>query len=138
MEATRIRRVRIPVSGAHPGDPAGGPAILLVTGDADLRAVTARVLEQAGCTVHAAAHSGHALLACLTASRIDVLVTELSLDGASGPALARQLRRHHPGLHALYLAPCGTPACENVLVRPFTRDDLFERIAVMTMPALAR
>ncbi len=138
MEATFVRRVRIPLAGARPAGPSRGLVILLVTGDADLRAAAARVLERGGCTVHAAAHSGHALLACLTARRIDILVTELSLDGTSGPALTRGLRRYHPGLPALYLAPSGTPACENVLVRPFTRDDLFERIAVLTMPALAR
>ena len=98
--------------------------LLLVTGDADLRAVTARVLTAGGYTVITAAHSGHALLACLT-RRIDILISELELDEAPGRTLAATLRRHQPRLRAMYFADAGTPAADGVIVRPFTRDDLF-------------
>ena len=114
--------------------PADGPAatssveVLLVTADADLRAVGERVLGRAGYAVHVAAHSGHALLVGLT-SRIDVLIAELSAPDISGPALANHLRRHHPKLRAVFMANPGTPeGVENVIVRPFTRDDLISRL----------
>lgn len=126
METLAVRRVLIPV--ANTPSQTERPTVLLVTGDSDLRAAAARALERHGYEVHAAAHSGHAWLKCLTAGRLDAVVTELSMDETSGPALAERLRTHHPDLPALYFAKSGTPECENVLVRPFTRDDLVARL----------
>lgn len=138
METLAVRRVCIPVDGAGVADAAGGRrTVLLVTDDTDLRAAAARVLEQDGYHVLAAAHSGHALLACLTAGRVDALATELSMDDTSGPALAERLRRYQPALHAIYFAKTGTPEHKNVLVRPFTRDDLLARLDGLVSPALA-
>jgi DNA-binding response OmpR family regulator len=130
MRPLAVRRVRIPVDEAI----ATGlrPTILIVTADADLRSAAARALESRGYEVLDAAHSGHAMLKCLTAGRLDAVVAELSMDDTSGPALAGRLRRHHPDLNALYFAASGTPECENVLVRPFTRDDLLSRVEAMT------
>ena len=58
-------------------------------------------------------------------------------DG-SGPALAERLRRHYPRMHTLYLASPGT-WCEagNVLVRPFSREELARRVdaALTSSPA---
>ena len=110
------------------------PTLLLVTGDADLRAVTARVLTREGYRVITAAHSGHALLASLT-GRIDILISELELDETSGPTLAALLRRHHPHLHAVYFADAGAPAADGVIVRPFTRDDLVLELDAVRAPA---
>jgi DNA-binding NtrC family response regulator len=112
--------------------------LLFVSDDNDLRAVATRVLEQRGYVVHRAAHSGHAILTCLM-SRIDVLVTELWMDDGSGPALADRLRRMYPDLQAVYLAHPGTPdRVDNVLVRPFTRDDLLARIEAALTAARPR
>jgi DNA-binding response OmpR family regulator len=110
------------------------PTLLLVTGDADLRAVTSRVLTREGYNVITAAHSGHALLASL-AGRIDFLVSELELDETSGPTLAMMLRRHHPRLRAVYFADAGEPAADGVIVRPFTRDDLVLELDAVRAPA---
>ena len=134
MEVLAVRRVRIPVE--NPGAASADvvrPTVVLVTGDANLRAVAARVLEDDGYNVIAGRHSGHALLACLTAPRVDALATELSMDDTSGPALAQRMRRHCPDLQALYFAKSGTPECDNVLVRPFTRDDLLTRLEELVM-----
>ena len=60
------------------------------------------------------------------------------MDDTSGPALAERLRRHHPGALALYLAQSGTPESENVLVRPFTRDDLVARLGALSAAATSR
>jgi two-component system, cell cycle sensor histidine kinase and response regulator CckA len=104
------------------------PQVLFVSDDADLRAVATRVLEREGYRIQAASHSGHALLAARE-SRFDVLVAELSTPDMSGPALAERLRRDNPALQAVFMANPGTPeGLENVVVRPFTRDDLVARI----------
>ena len=103
--------------------------VLLVTADADLRAAGERALAREGYRVRVASHSGHALLASRV-GRVDVLVTELSSPDLSGPALAKLIGRDHPGLRVVFMANPGTPeGLEHVVVRPFTRDDLLQRIA---------
>jgi DNA-binding response OmpR family regulator len=78
--------------------------------------------------VRAVSHSGHAVLLSRT-HRFDVIVTELSGPDVSGPMLTRQLRRHCPNLTAVYFGNPGTPeGADHVVVRPFTREDLLERI----------
>ena len=123
-------RVSVPVDSEMPVPLPGGTLrrVLFVSADADLRAAAKRVLESEGYLVQAAAHSGHALLHCRT-SQFDVVVTELSGPDVSGPSLAEQLRRHCPGLSVIYLGNPGTPeGIDHVLVRPFTRDDLLDRL----------
>jgi DNA-binding NtrC family response regulator len=102
--------------------------ILFVTGNADLRAVVERVLAREGYDVTTAAHSGHALLAGFESEHIDVLISELQLDGAAGEAIGASLRRYHPAIRAIYMAESGTPPRPGVIVRPFTRDDLVREI----------
>ena len=85
-------------------------------------------LVAAGYHVVEAAHSGHALLASLRGGAIDIILTELSMGDISGPNLAERVRRHHPALRAAYFANSGTPECDSVIVRPFTRDDLLSRL----------
>lgn len=131
MEPFAVRRVHIPVDGIDPAAMAPAPqqTVLLVTGDNDLRVVAARALARDGYRVVTAAHSGHALLACFTSGRIDLVAAELSMEEMSGPALTERLRRHHPELGAVYFAEAGTAECEGVLVRPFTRDELLLQLA---------
>jgi CheY-like chemotaxis protein len=118
-----MRRVTVPVKFGTVEADQPRRTVLLVNGDEDLRAVTARVLTREGYHVITASHSGHALLAGLL-SPIDILISELELDETSGPTLAATLRQHHPGLRALHFANAGTAPAEGLLVRPFTRDDL--------------
>jgi DNA-binding response OmpR family regulator len=102
--------------------------VLFVNADADLRAVVSRVLQREGFRVQTAAHSGHALLLCRTMT-FDVVVSELCGPDVSGPSLVEQLRRHHPAMSSVYLGSPGSPeGVDHLLVRPFTRDDLIERI----------
>src|SRR6185436_61026 len=83
--------------------------VLVVTADDALREAAARVVMSAGYRVVTAAHSGHAVLACLTEGPIDVVAVDLAMDFAAR----------------------GTPASDGVLVRPFTSDDLVERIEAL-------
>jgi DNA-binding NarL/FixJ family response regulator len=129
MEPFAVRRVSIPVDDIAPQLQDLEIKVVLVASDPNLRAAATRSLEEAGYAVLAAAHSGHATLACLTSGRVDVLVSELAMDDTSGPALAQRLRRHHPDLRTVYLASSGTSECQGVLVRPFTRDALLREVA---------
>jgi DNA-binding NtrC family response regulator len=111
----------------------GAPAISVVTEDAALAETCARILAEAGYGVRTGVHSGHAMLACLQGHRTDVLICELAMQEGSGPALARRLQRYNPKLQAIYIAREGMLCdAENVLVRPFTREDLLARVARLT------
>ena len=133
MLSEPARRLAVAVREQKCADQA--PVILLVTSDRDLRESAASVLRRRGYNVLAAAHAGHAVLACIDAPRVDVAAIELSMEDVSGPVLAERLRRRCPGLRSLYLAKAGTPECEGVLVRPFSRDDLVEKL-IVSLPAL--
>ena len=122
-------RVSIPVPTTPTSTRPDAHVVLVVTPDSDLREVSERVLSREGYRVLTAAHAGHAVLACLKAGRVDTLAVELSMDDVSGPALAERLRRHCPELTTVYFAKSGTPECQGVIVRPFTRDDLLAGLA---------
>jgi two-component system, OmpR family, response regulator TctD len=140
MQTFTIRRVRIPVSTSCPSVDAEAPScgrILVVSGDPDLRAVLTRILEDEGYAVDAVSHSGHAQLLCRT-TRFGVLLAELCGPDMTGPALTELVQRHCPEVAALYLANPGTPErLDNVLVRPFTREDLLERVRIAVSAASA-
>jgi CheY-like chemotaxis protein len=133
MQPQTVRRIAISVEETPAPHEAGAPVVLVVTPDSDLREVSARVLTREGYRVLTAAHAGHAVLACLDAGRIDLLAAELSMDDMSGPQLAARLRRHCPELATVFFANSGTPECDGVIVRPFTRDDLLA--ALVAAPA---
>src|SRR5213595_2196003 len=94
--------------------------VLIVTGDGNLGAAATRVLEHEAYDVVMARHAGHAFLAALTETRIDVLISELTLDDMTGEDLAATLRRYHPQLRSLYIADEPVRRQQHLLVRPFT------------------
>jgi DNA-binding response OmpR family regulator len=105
------------------------PSVLIVTEDTALAMACRGTLEQAGYQVTCASHSGHALLECLSGRRADLLLTDLSMPDGSGPALAERLRRYYPQMQAVYFGRPGTVlSAANVLVRPFSRDELLSRV----------
>jgi CheY-like chemotaxis protein len=128
MQADYVWRGSIPIAAPERAD--ARPVVLVVTGDRGLREAAARVFANDGYVALTAAHAGHAVLACLKAGHIDLLVSELSMDDTSGPALAARLRRFCPELATVFLAPSGTPESDGVLVKPFSRLDLLAAGAV--------
>jgi CheY-like chemotaxis protein len=134
MQPQIVWRGTIPIIEAPARTADQKPVILVVTDDREWREVSSRVLSREGYTVISAAHAGHAVLACMTAGRVDLLVAELSMEDVSGPMLAARLRRQCPEMAAVYLGRAGTPECDGVLVRPFTRDDL---LAALTLAQAA-
>jgi DNA-binding response OmpR family regulator len=105
--------------------------ILIVTDDGDLGAASTRVLEQAGYDVVTAPHAGHAFLAALTRTRIDVLISDMTLDDMSGETLAATLRRYHRGLQGVYITDQIEADSRRVLVRPFTREELLHTVKTL-------
>src|SRR5919112_2065858 len=99
--------------------------VLIVSQDADYRAVASRVLARAGHHVTAVAHAGHALLACIQEPDTTVLI--IDEHGADGAALdiARRLRRYSRGLRVVSMCDRRVPSrADAVVARPFTADDL--------------
>jgi len=137
MQPFAVRRVRVSIDKPVAGLITDDPLVLLVTDDDDLRTVAGRALSGEGFRVATAAHGGHALLTCLSGDHISVLVTELSMRDMTGPRLARRVRRYYPDLPVVYLADSETEESEGALVRPFTCDDLVQRLrsALATVPA---
>ena len=88
MDVSATRRA--PASPAWRRLPARPPglAVLIVSGDPSVRAIAMRELENSGYVVMCAAHSGHALLACLTRGRIDLAFIEATLEDMPGAELA--------------------------------------------------
>ena len=132
---TFVRRVSIPLP---PGwEPCSAPpSVLLVTEDAELRAVMTRVLEEAGYLVMAASHSGHAILASFR-QPFEVLVIEQRLMEGSARSIAERIQRYNPDLVIIRLcAQAPASPCETDLVRPFTADDLLAALrSVVRTPA---
>jgi DNA-binding NtrC family response regulator len=117
-----------------PDAPATSPrTILIVTSDENLSAAAFRVLHQEGYDVLIARHAGHAFLAALTQARIDVLISELTLDDMSGEALAATLRRHHPALRTVFITDHTARPSIATLVRPFTRDELLDELSALAI-----
>jgi CheY-like chemotaxis protein len=134
--SSAAHRLRVDLHGSD-HNPGRAPASVLLVGDDVHNAQSvARVLRMRGYIVTVVPHSGHALLHCLGGSRVDLLIAELSMADGPGPDLAERLRRYNPDLRALYLGLEGvTTEVENVLVRPFTRDDLVARVGQLIPPA---
>ncbi len=137
MDVCAVRRLSISVDSVwNAATGRGRISVLLVTPDGDLRAAARRVLERAGYDVADAAHSGHALLACLTDRRVDIALVETALDDMPGTALVEKLRRRQPGLRAAYLGQPDAAPRPDRLARPLSSDTLLEKIeALISLPA---
>jgi CheY-like chemotaxis protein len=78
--------------------------ILAVDDDADVRAVAAAILAEAGFHV-IEAESGEAAIAILAGDgRVDLLLTDIVMGGLNGLDLARQARALRPELKVLFVS----------------------------------
>lgn len=79
------------------------PTVLLVEDEPAVRELCRLTLTADGCEV---LEAGDASAACRLAAtgRIDLLVTDVSLPGVTGPQLAERLAAERPGLKVLYLS----------------------------------
>ncbi|MGP0048244.1 MAG: response regulator [Solirubrobacteraceae bacterium] len=154
-DATEQRNLRGVITDISEQPSAGEPAaeaadarratLLLVEDEPALRTLVVTMLEEQG---YAVLHAGNGLDAIAVAERhvgaIDLLVTDVVMPRLSGPELARQLQTLRPGLEVLFMSgyddsrPVSRGVQEtkvNLLVKPFTPDQLIDRVAELTEPA---
>jgi PAS domain S-box-containing protein len=140
-------RVQLPVTDAVPEEhardlvvaPRTLPSlrILVVDDEPAVRAVTVRILEEAGCSVIEAATAEHARKICVSDNeKIDLVLLDVVLSDSRGDALTRQLRDVRPTLKILQMSgfPAGalTPYGaypENLLSKPFSPSELRAAVA---------
>ncbi len=115
---------------AIPVDPAACPPILVVDDDADVRAVAATMLEDAGFPVREAA-SGDEALSLLADGTVDFALVDFAMPGMSGTEFLRRARLVRPGLRAAYLTGYSDPvrpvigdADTPVVRKPYNRAEL--------------
>lgn len=79
--------------------------VLVVEDDSDVREITARLLQRRHFSILTAANAAEAVVACgVHKGPIDVLLTELTLPGVSGDALARTAVSVRPEMKVLYMS----------------------------------
>jgi PAS domain S-box-containing protein len=123
------------VARRHVG-PSSGATILLVEDDPTLRDIASRVLTRDGYRVLVASDADQALGLAEEAGRVDLLLADVILPGASGPRLAARLRERRPDLRALFITgyigdlSAEIAARDRLLRKPFTPYLLVEEVRV--------
>ena len=109
----------------------GEATVLVVDDDDQVRPVTAGFLRDLGYRVIEAANAEAAEVLVHAAGRVDLLVTDVVMPGADGPALAGRLRAEWPGLPVLFVTGHSDRrqlVDEAVLAKPFTSAELGRRV----------
>jgi two-component system, cell cycle sensor histidine kinase and response regulator CckA len=114
---------------------AATPRVLLVEDLDGVRDVLASLLELRGFEVVASGSAEEAIELAVT-QRFDILLTDVSLPGATGPELAERLHRDHPGMPVLFMSGHPAAAFDSIsltdprtfLQKPFSADTLAARL----------
>src|SRR5262249_40948447 len=108
---------------------------LVAEDEASLRAIVAAYLRECGHEVYEAADAQEA--AAISSSReFDLLLTDIVMPGASGPALASALAEAHPQMKVIFMSGYADHAAMQQALRPnmlflqkpFRLTDLMARI----------
>ena len=114
-----------PAAEAAPAQVRTVPAavVLLVEDDERVRAVTARLLEELGCTVLPAASPERGLELCQSpGQRIDLLLTDVVMPRISGKELRQRIEALRPGIPVIYMSGYASEAItEDGVLEPGTR-----------------
>jgi two-component system cell cycle sensor histidine kinase/response regulator CckA len=110
--------------------------ILFVEDEAFVREVAGKILRSAGYRVWRARSTEEALVIYKKCGeKIDLLLTDIVLPGASGPVLAKKLRAENPGIRILfttgYVEKMGNwngDAQGEYLAKPFSAQALLQRV----------
>ena len=115
-----------------------GSTILVVEDDEIMRALTRKMLEEAGYTVIDAA-DGQSAVEIVTAGdgRIDLILTDVVMRGLSGPELALRVSEQHPEMRVVFMSGYtgelilehpGMQRSIDLLEKPFTRATLLRSV----------
>jgi two-component system cell cycle sensor histidine kinase/response regulator CckA len=135
----RVDELAAAAAAAPAGVPHRGSETILLVDDEDaVRGLTRRCLEASGYTVLQASNAEDALeIAARFAGRLDLLLTDVIMPGASGPELSRRLTEHRPGTRVLYVSGYTDAAMAShvalddgasFLPKPFTPDTLARKV----------
>jgi len=123
--------------------PASGETILVVEDEEAVREFTKILLEELGYRVLAAENGEHALAVSEQyPNKIHLLLTDVVMPGIQGPDLAQKLSNFRPNVPILYVSGYTDPKIladlhledrMAFLQKPFTRDDLQEKIRDLLM-----
>jgi CheY-like chemotaxis protein len=111
------------------------PTVLVVDDEPQVRALTTRILDQAGFTVAAASSASEALE--LLVGGVDLMVLDVRLPDLNGPDLALQVWRRRPALPILFISGWAEPAVSDpgvqalvhdFIPKPFTHDQLLTAV----------
>ena len=116
-----------------------GETVLVVEDDPAVRLLVVDVLEMFGYRTLAAAEGDAATKILTSATRIDLLVTDVGLPGINGRQLADVARQHRPGLKVLFMTGYAEQAASSgfldtgmdMISKPFAIDHLATRVRDM-------
>jgi len=137
-DATAIR-VEAHDAGVH-------PKLLVVEDEASVRTLVASTLAREGYAVIPAGSAEEALDLATDAGEIDLLLTDASMPGMSGLALARMMLAARPSLPVIVMSGyseemldvSALPASVVILRKPFTPTELRQKIRVVLSQRAAR
>jgi CheY-like chemotaxis protein len=142
-----IERVLDHTSDPVAASPAGGQGktVLVVEDEPSVRRIMRMSLELADYTVHEAGDGEAALEVIHRLGRqIDLVIADLVMPKAPGDQLARALERLRPGLPVLFVSGASDadllkrlgrmPGEDEVLWKPFTPEQLVDRVARLLTP----
>ena len=127
-------------SGPLAGLTSAGESVLLVEDEASVRTLIARVLRNAGFTVHEARHGREALELLAQVRTIQFLVTDIVMPEMNGYQLAQEVRKTLPGLPVLFMSGYAdetmlkaASASENsvIMMKPFAPTELLRRLRAL-------
>jgi CheY-like chemotaxis protein len=130
---------RLPAGAAVP--PRGSEAVLVVEDDEGVRRLATTVLAELGYRVRSLPSPAEALALPPDEARFDLLVSDVSMPGMTGPELWRRLREGSPGSRVLFMS--GYPGRVSLdggrlLTKPFTPHELGQAVReVLDAPAAA-
>lgn len=133
-------RILLPLASARPVAEPGsttGATVLVVEDEKALRTLVSRVLQAGGHHVLTAEDRETALdLARTHPGALDLVIADLTLPGASGRAVAEEIRRFRPDVRLLFMS--GYSDEENLpgpfLAKPFTPTELEQRVQALLGP----
>jgi signal transduction histidine kinase/CheY-like chemotaxis protein len=133
-----------PMSGNRPTE-RKTPSVLVVEDDAELLDITIEMLKAFGYEVHTASNAPEALNVLDQDVPIDVLFTDIVMPkGMDGVALAREVRRRHPGIRVLLTSGYARDVLRNhrpdtdmeFISKPYRMPELADRLRTMMQDRL--
>ncbi|MGN8093898.1 response regulator [Methylobacterium sp. 22177] len=133
-----VPRLPVAAEAARAHSPGGGPRLLVVDDDAEVREVTTTRLIEAGYAVREAASGLQALAALEADPGVDLVVMDFAMPGMNGAETALEVRKRWPALPVLFvtgfadtsaLTKAGAVGTDAIVLKPFRVGELEGKVA---------